>query len=204
MENNSSEIDHLFLFVSDAACAAQMMADAGLRVNYSRKHPGQGTQNLCACLDDIFLELLWLDGSAISQESERITLGARGRGVGSPIGIAWRGVSSLECEDYAAPFLPENMTISVARASLDPVLPFFFRTPDGTKPIDRSDGLVGARQTPDLSTLGRCELFAPNPKPVAALLAELKCISVKEGPYCMRLTLLDASEKPARTVVWPG
>ena len=60
------ELDHLFLFVSSEATARQMMDDAGLRVNYSLSHPGQGTRNLCACLDDVFLELIWLDGSPIS------------------------------------------------------------------------------------------------------------------------------------------
>ena len=64
-----AEVDHIFLFVSGEARAREMMEAARLRVNYSRAHPGQGTRNLCACLDDVFLELLWLDGSEILPES---------------------------------------------------------------------------------------------------------------------------------------
>ncbi len=200
------ELDHVFLFVPDERRAKEMMASAGLRVNYARAHPGQGTRNLCACLDDVFLELLWLDGSDISPESERITLGVRGRGQGSPIGVAWRGDAGLSCEPYAAPFLPEGATIPVARASLDPDLPFVFRAPslapDGTKPIDRTDGLAGIRQTPDLATLGPCELTVPDPGPVSALLAGFRRVSVREGAPGLHLTLLDGHGRARRTVDW--
>lgn len=205
MAKPSIELDHIFLFVPDERCASEMMANARLRVNYSRSHEGQGTRNLCACLDDTFLELLWLDGSEVSSESERITLGARGRGEGSPIGVAWRGEApGIECEPYAAPFFPHGKTIPVARASLDLNLPFVFRTPDGTKPIDRTDGLVGTRQSSELATLGHCELLVPNPEHVAALLADFSRMSVKEGSPGLHMTLLDANGRIGRTITWTG
>ena len=58
-EGQEMELDHIFLFVRNEEPAQRMMADAGLRVNYTRHHPGQGTTNLCACLDDMFFELLF-------------------------------------------------------------------------------------------------------------------------------------------------
>jgi hypothetical protein len=198
-----AELDHIFLFVSNETTARKMMKAANLRVNYSRVHPGQGTRNLCACLDDVFLELLWLDGTEISAESERITLGARGRSVGSPIGVSWRGVGPFEENlSYAAPFLPNGLTIPVARASLDPELPFVFRTPGGTPPIQRTDGLVGERQTPELATLKVCVVSVPNPKIVMPLLSPFEKISVCKGLPGLRFTLLDIRGEVKRSFEW--
>lgn len=198
------ELDHIFLFVPDMASAHAMMADAGLRVNHSRTHKGQGTRNLCACLDDVFLELLWLDGSPIEKEAERITLGVRGRGSGSPIGVSWRGPSDIDCEYHAAPFLPKGAIIQVARASLDPSLPFVFRSPGGVRPIDQKDDLAGDRQTPEIATLAHCELSVPNPVPVSALLSGFKSISVIDGPYGLALELLAADGSIIRKFKWTG
>lgn len=196
------ELDHLFLFVSSRERAEAMMAEAGLCVNYSRSHPGQGTTNLCACLDDMFVELLWLDGSPVSDETERITLGARGRGEGSPVGVSWRGPSDLPCEPYAALFLPNGMTIPVARASLDPSLPFVFRTPGGTPPIERTDGLPGTRQRPHLTTLGTCEVRVPDPEAARPLLSRFERVSLVRGPPGLRLTLLAPDGTVDREVEW--
>lgn len=196
------ELDHIFLFVPDELCAREMMALAGLRVNYARIHQGQGTRNICACLDDIFLELLWLDGSGIAKECDRITLAARGRGKGSPIGISWRGECELDCVEYAAPFLPEGITIPVARASLDPNLPFVFRSPGGRRPIDRIDGLVGNRQSPQLTVLGNCEILVPYPEPVSKFLQAFDRITVREGTPSLNFKLLDANGRIGREFKW--
>jgi len=147
------ELDHIFLFVKDEATAREMMQHADLRVNYSRTHPGQGTKNYCACLDDMYFELLWLDGSPIAGPSEYIGLGARGRGEGSPIGLAWRGEMDLECIPYAAPFLPANMSIPVAKTSLNKAHPFVFQSPGGDAPINGDESLVGQRQRPTYARL---------------------------------------------------
>jgi Glyoxalase-like domain len=202
MKKLNTELDHIFLFVSDELRAGQMMEAAGLNVNYTRVHKGQGTRNMCACLDDMFIELLWLDGSTIAAESEEITLASRGRGQGSPIGVSWRGACDLECVEYAAPFLPGGVTIPVARASLDPNLPFVFRTPGGTRPIDRTDGLVGNRQFPQLTILGHCEIFVPNPEQVARLLGTFDRITVHEGSPSLNLTLLDSKGRMGREFTW--
>lgn len=196
------ELDHIFLFVPDEFTARTMMDAAGLRVNYARQHPGQGTRNLCACLDDVFLELLWLDGTDVSPATERIGLAARGQGEGSPFGISWRGATSLPTKPYAAPFLPEGVLIPVAAASDELALPFVFQTPGGVPPIDRTDGLPGDRQRPGLATLGACELRLPNPADAAALLASFDALTLEEGPPGLRATMLDANGQPARTVVW--
>lgn len=202
MTNTTAELDHVFLFVPNELRAREMMASAGLRVNYTRIHKGQGTRNLCACLDDMFLELLWLDGSECAAETERITLAARGRGLGSPIGVSWRGACDLDCAAYAAPFLPPGSTIPVARASLDLSLPFVFRTPGGTRPIDRMGGLVGNRQSPHLAVLGHCEILAPNPEAVAQLLRPFGNITVREGEHGLNVTLLDSNGRVAREFAW--
>ena len=196
------QLDHLFLFVANRERAEAMMAEAGLRVNYARAHPGQGTSNLCACLDDVFLELLWLDGSPVSAESERIGLGARGRGEGSPIGVSWRGGADVVTEPYAAPFLPPGVTIPVARASLDPALPFAFRTPGGALPIERTDGLPGERQRPDWATLARCEVTVPRPERAAAMLAPFERLSVVAGAPGLRATLRSPDGTATREIAW--
>jgi Glyoxalase-like domain len=202
MTKHNTELDHLFLFKPSELCAREMMTKAGLRVNYTRTHKGQGTRNLCACLDDIFLELLWLDGSDILTQCNQITLAARGRGEGSPIGVSWRGQCELDCIEYAAPFLPAGVTIPVARASLDAELPFVFRTPGGTRPIDRTDDLVGNRQSPHLTVLGHCEILVPNPEPVVQLLETFDRVTVREGAPSLTLTLLDANGRVGREITW--
>ncbi|MBU2582921.1 MAG: VOC family protein [Alphaproteobacteria bacterium] len=196
------ELDHIFLFVQDETTARRMMAEAGLRVNYSRTHTGQGTSNVCACLDDMYLELLWLDGTPIDDQAERMTLGDRGRGRGCPIGVSWRGKSGLECECYAAPFLPRGATIPVARASLDINLPFVFQSPGGMRPLDRNDGLVGQRQVPALATLGHCELRVPNLQSASKLLSAFQNISVVEGEYGLRIELLTSDGTIDRRIKW--
>ena len=183
------------------------MQGAGLKVNYRRIHPGQGTSNLCACLDDVFIELLWLDGSEISDETEAITLSSRARGKGSSIGVSWRGLSPFENQNggttpYFAPFLPAGVNIPVATASLVPSLPFVFRTPGGTPPIRRTDGLVGERQAPELATLGSCEIVVPNADPVRELLAPFDSISVRSGNSAIKLTLLRKDGTVGRRVNW--
>jgi Glyoxalase-like domain len=204
MTNGMTELDHIFLIVSDEQNARALMDSAGLRVNYTRIHEGQGTRNLCACLDDMFLELLWLDGSAIHAETERISLASRGRGLGSPIGISWRGICDLEQVHYAAPFLPSGVSIPVARASLDPALPFVFRTPGGIRPIDRTDGLVGDRQSPYLTVLGHCEIIVPNPEVVAALLKGFDHVSVSNGEPSLHIQLLNSQGEVGREFTWPS
>ncbi|WP_081904725.1 VOC family protein [Palleronia rufa] len=185
-----TELDHIFLLVADRSTAERLMQTAGLVTNYSRQHPGQGTTNICACLDDMFVEFLWFDGSKISAESERIGLGDRGRGDGSPIGVSWRGAAPVACDAYSAPFLPAGVAIPVAQASLNRSLPFVFQTPGGVPPIDRTDGLPGERQRPRFGTLALCEISLPNPQEAASLLQWCERIELVKGQPGFRLVFV--------------
>lgn len=201
----STELDHIFLLVRDRRVAENLMQTAGLLTNYSRQHPGQGTTNVCACLDDMFIEFLWLDGSYISVESERIGLGERGRGNGSPIGVSWRGADPVVSDEYSAPFLPSGVTIPVAKASVDRSLPFVFKTPGGVPPIGRTDGLPGERQLPRFATLACCEVSLPNPQEAAPLLQWCDRIKIVTGPPGFRLafTTPDGRRSPSTGLLSP-
>ena len=198
------QLDHFFLFVDSRRRAEQMMREAGLVVNYSRSHPGQGTTNLCACLDDVFLELLWLDGSDVSDAGKQITLADRGRGEGSPLGIAWRGKCHLKTISYSAPFLPNGMVIPVAEASLNRSLPFVFQSPGGVSPIERSDGMTGTRQMPYFSTLHGCRIGLSNQHTATAeLLQEFDKIDVvKAATNQIEFDLCNSAGEIAKTISW--
>lgn len=203
MNEGNTQLDHVFLFVKDRPLAEKMMAEAGLRVNYSRAHPGQGTTNVCACLDDMFIELLWLDGSPVSEATAGTGLAERGNGRGLPLGIAWRGECGLPTVPYAAPFLPAGATIPVAEASADPSVPFLFQTPGGRAPIDRKDGLPGMRQTPHLTTLQNCRIGLPDHYRTEELLQTFDKIDVFASENGMlEFVLLDPEGKAAKTVRW--
>ena len=197
-----ASIDHIFILVPDEATAERMLAHDGLRANYRRAHPGQGTRNACACLDDVFLELLWADGSEPSAATEAIGLGPRLRGEGSALGLAWRGDCALPTLPYAAPFLPDGVTIPVARASAeDASLPFVFRTPGGAPPAERPE-LSGERQRPELATLGACTLADPEPARLAPFAGAIDGLALAEGPSAFHLTLNDVEGRPARSMTW--
>jgi hypothetical protein len=202
-----AELDHIFVVVQDEPQARSMMDQAGLRVNYSRVHPGQGTRNICACLDDVFIELLWADGSEISQATKQITLSKRFRGDGYPVGVSWRGSSPFDSSNsstipYFAPFLPAGVSIPVVTESLDLSLPFVFQTPGGTPPNERTDGLAGNRQSPELCTLGKCRLILPNAKRVQKLLAPFEKIEVEEGTPSIGFELLGPERLTGKVFNW--
>lgn len=196
------ELDHIFLFVEDEAIAREMMRQAGLRVNYSRTHPGQGTRNFCACLDDMYFELLWLDGSPIAGPSEDIGLGARGRGDGSPIGLAWRGEMELECIPYAAPFLPPDMRIPVAKTSLDKTLPFCFQSPCGVAPINGDRNLVGQRQRPSYARLKDVIIRQPSGNQPPAFMHSFDRVRFAVGEPSIEATLSAPSGSATHQFVW--
>lgn len=196
------ELDHMFLFVKDEATARSMMKAAGLRVNYSRAHPGQGTKNLCACLDDIYFELLWMDGTEVSDETERVGLGRRGRGNGSPFGIAWRGDADIDVVFYAAPFLPEGLDIPIAKASMDPELPFVFQSPGGSRPIDRDDELTGKRQRPFLASLEHCSIRLPDPDILPRFMHEFERLSFERGAPRIEVLLTAPDRQATHRFTW--
>ena len=177
------------------------MASDGLRVNYSRSHPGQGTTNVCACLDDVFLELLWFDGTPIADETRRIGLAARAA-EGSRFGIAWRGEPAVQTRPYAAPFLAGRRSIPVWKGSEALDLPFIFGTPGGVPPIERTDGLPGERQRPELSTLGACILRHPNADPLRPIVDLIDGLEVERGTASLTMSLRRPDGTPGRTIVW--
>ena len=196
------ELDHIFLFVKDEATARDMIEQAGLRVNYGRAHPGQGTRNLCACLDNIYFELLWLDGSPIADASEAIGLGKRGRGDGSPLGLAWRGGADIDCIDYAAPFLPPGITIPVAKASLDKSLPFAFQSPGGIPPANGDKSLVGQRQRPTYRSLEEVTIALPFANKLPAFMRRFERTHFDTGKPRMEATLSVPSGSTTHRFTW--
>lgn len=196
------ELDHIFLFVKDEATAREMMRRAGLRVNYSRTHAGQGTRNLCACLDDMYFELLWLDGSPIAGPSEDIGLGARGRGEGSPIGLAWRGEMDLECIPYAAPFLPPGMSIPVAKTSFDRAQPFVFQSPGGVAPINGDRDLVGQRQRPTYAGLKEVIIRLPTTNQLPVFMHSFDRVRFAVGEPSIEAELSAPSGSATHQFVW--
>ena len=161
------ELDHVFVFVTPGAPEA---AALGLCESYRRRHPGQGTANVCYCFDNAYLELLWVTDraelTAPAVARTRLAERADWRRTGaSPFGIALRGPDPdtplpFESWDYAAPFLPAGMAIPVAVASDDPRQPFLFRSPGtarpDTWPDDAGGSRAGARQRP----IGLAEIAA--------------------------------------------
>ena len=189
------------MVVPNEAAARQRMAADGLRINYARAHPGQGTANVCACLDDVFLELLWFDGSPISDETMRIGLGGRAN-AGSPFGIAWRGEPTLDVDRYAAPFLDDERTLPVWSGSAAVANPFIFGSPGGVAPARRTDGLPGERQRPELVSLGSCVLRHPELDAIREAIDPIEGIELERGQPALRMTLLRPDGTPGRDIVW--
>lgn len=158
MESFGPQLDHLFVFVRPGAPEAAALERAGLRASYRRRHPGQGTANVCYCFDNAYLELLWIEDEAETTAPAvvrtRLAERADWRRTGtSPFGIALRGGSSEELFpggswEYAAPFLPPGLTVPVASASADLGQPFLFRSPGSQRPDAWTDGRAGTRQRP--------------------------------------------------------
>jgi hypothetical protein len=152
------KIDHLFVFVEPPATEAAELEQAGLRESFRRRHPGQGTTNACFCFDNAYLELLWVVDLAEMAAPAVARTGLAGRADwrrtgGSPFGIALRTAADdeavpFETWDYRAPFLPEGLSIPVARSSDDPCQPFLFRSPGSLRPDAWTDGRAGLRQRP--------------------------------------------------------
>ena len=139
------QIDHIFLLSPKHAFIADQLKAFGLRETYRRVHPGQGTENICYCFDNLFLELLWVTSEADVQSPliARTGLYERWRGgqAGAcPFGIAWRadGGETLEAPqwDFRPPYLPAGLSIKIAEGSKDPLQPLVFESPGTMAPID--------------------------------------------------------------------
>jgi hypothetical protein len=151
-------LDHVFVFVDGEEVAPggrvrSLLDGRGLVPSYTRRHTGQGTENLCYCFDNAYLELLFvvdaneIAAPAIARTGLATRAGWRRTGA-SPFGIALRGGPlPAETWDYRFDGLPPGMTIPVAIDSDDPRVPFLFGSPGTAPPIEWTDGRAGDRQT---------------------------------------------------------
>lgn len=55
------EVDHIFVLIDPQGDDCKSLQRLGLAETYRRQHKGQGTQNVCFCFDNLFVELLWID-----------------------------------------------------------------------------------------------------------------------------------------------
>lgn len=139
-------IDHVFVLVEPDGSEAVMMKAMGFVETYRRKHPGQGTQNVCYCFDNLFLELLWVDDPDAAQSAAIRRTGiyerSQWRSNGAcPFGIAWRKSTKqpeimLPTWAYSPPYLPNDVSISVATDGDDPRQPMMFESPGSMAPAD--------------------------------------------------------------------
>jgi Glyoxalase-like domain len=152
------ELDHVFVFVdSGESPMLASLRSIGLTETYRRKHLGQGTENICFCFENLFLELLWVsDVSAVTSDRiaktrlfERSSWKVQGT---NPFGIAWRGTahnaaSQPQTWDYRPPYLPSGVSIAVAHDSDDLVQPMMFQSPGTSSPkewpLERQGQLQG-------------------------------------------------------------
>lgn len=153
------ELDHIILMLDPRSGEGTEFVRRGLEPSYRRAHPGQGTENLCFCFDNAFLELLWTRDRAElaanpltrARLPERLNWAAQRA---CPFGIAIRPVANLaETPDlpfkawaYKPAYLPQGMAIRIATFCDNARLPFLFTAPPSGAPADWTDGRAGMRQ----------------------------------------------------------
>ena len=129
------ELDHVFFATEDAEGAIRSLRASGLEFDRNGRHPGQGTANSCAILENGFVEVL----RAANQEEltsevvrplgldERIRWKETGA---CPFGLCFRvrgdwATLPFSTWEYAAKYLPAGKTIPIvtpARALHEPVV----------------------------------------------------------------------------------
>lgn len=140
LEDITLELDHVFVFCTPGDGLEERMKAQGLVESYRRRHPGQGTQNVCFCFDNAFVELLWVNDeaeirsplvarTALFERSRHVILGT------CPFGIAWRGGAAITTWPYGPPYLPPSIAIDIALDSDDPRQPMMFRSPGDSPPL---------------------------------------------------------------------
>jgi hypothetical protein len=158
------DIDHVFMFIEPDGPEIAQLKSIGLVETYRRKHSGQGTANVCFAFENMFVELLWIEDrdEALSPAIVRTGLEARSRwktAVACPFGIAWRGSKELPFDmwDFAPPYLPSGVTISVANDSDDIHQPMMFTFPGSIAPKHwdkaRKGGLQGSAELTSVSSI---------------------------------------------------
>ena len=119
------------------------LASLGLVETYRRTHAGQGTENVCYCFDNLFLELLWVNDRAAMPSSVAACTNALYGGPMGHVPLAWHGersqagpASTLTNWAFTPPYLPGGMSISVATDSDDLQQQMMFESPGSTFPLD--------------------------------------------------------------------
>ncbi len=144
------KLDHVFMLIEPDDGHEAYLRSLGLRETYRRQHPGQGTQNICYCFENMFLELLWVDNADDTRSKSIARTGLYERSQWkalqtNPFGIAWRddandaakgSVFSPPTWAFKPPYLPENMHIEVAVDSDDHRQPMMFKSPGTSAPSD--------------------------------------------------------------------
>lgn len=134
-------LDHIFILVPGEHTPLRhaLESDLGLRETYRRRHPGQGTTNICYAFDNAFVELLWIVDADECRSPTTRRLGFLERTTRCPFGIAYRCPEQpppLETWDYRPSYLPPGMSIPIAVISDDPAVPMVFESPGRSAPID--------------------------------------------------------------------
>jgi hypothetical protein len=130
-------LDHVYVFCRPGAPERQPLLDAGLRIGRTRRHVGQGTENVCFFFAESMLELIWLadEREARQPPADKLQLARRAawRTAGtSPFGISLRRVDGtatlpFTTTPYAAPYLPPGVAMDIAHA--DAAEPMLFVLP---------------------------------------------------------------------------
>lgn len=170
------ELSHIFVFALPSD--VRILAGFGLVESFRRVHAGQGTNNVCFCFDNAYLELLFVDDEAVLGGLIDTGLLERSwwrKSRASPFGIAVRSFDGLPFAtwDYRPAYLPKEMVISVDQGSDDVQQPFIFSAPGDRRPDQWTNELAGGRQ----STNGRLEITSIDlyqPQPSAAALRGLE------------------------------
>jgi Glyoxalase-like domain len=198
------EIDHVFVFVGSQGDEVKPFQSLGLVETYRRQHAGQGTQNVCFCFDNLFLELLWVSQAdeVRSEKIARTKLAERSQwktNGANPFGIAWRGPQTerqaIPTWQFRPPYLPE-VHIEVATDSDDPRQPMMFHSPGGEPPINWPLEKRGSLQhAGGFGKVSLIELAMPKSAPASAALQ-----SIADQTF-LRLVVSDGSQFAMRLYV---
>lgn len=156
-----TEIDHVFVAVEPGGGELRpQLEELGLVPSYSRRHAGQGTENVCYAFDNLYLELLWecdadeLDGPAVAPT--RLAERVRRVAGACPLGVAVRGGLGSPAWAWTPSFLPAGATLAVAECSRDPAVPLLFESPGTAGPAAWTDGRAGRASAASVWVSPRC------------------------------------------------
>ena len=198
------QIDHIFMFVEPDGIELAYLLSLGLIETYRRTHHGQGTQNICFCFDNMFIECLWVTDIAALQSDAMARTGlyerSQWRTTGTnPFGIAWRTTADAApftpaTWAFRPPYLPAGTSIDVGVDGDDPRQPMMFRSPGATAPLHWPAEKRHDLQRP--AGLGRIlalRLELPQaiaPSPTLTAMARATCLDVQSASTAMsRLTV---------------